>query len=307
MKTLTYLSFVLLAFMTACSPSLQPLTTSPSNSINQTMTDKKGKIHLLGLSNRKGLQTEPFAEWFNKYYDTYQPSSKILKKQKSKTKDVQILAFMGTWCGDSKREVPRFYKVFDQLDFDEKQITLVNLDRKPDAYKQSPTGEEKGLNIHRVPTFIVYRDGQEIGRIVESPVTSMETDLVQILNGMPTRPNYPVVSRVNFAFENNEFEKLEEDAKKWGNYVRRNAKSSSELNTYGYVLASANQLEKAIIVFRLNTLGFPKDANTFDSLGEAYKENGQHELAIINYEKALELDPESKTAKEMLAELRALN
>lgn len=307
MKTLIYLSLLLFVFMTSCSPNLQPLSTAVSSPINQITTNEKGKTDLLGMSNRQGLLKAPFEEWFNKYYEAYQPNQNILEKNKSKLKDVQIVAFMGTWCGDSKREIPRFYKVLDQLNFKEDQLMLVNLDRKSEAYKQSPTGEEKGLNIHRVPTFIVYRDGEEIGRIVESPVTSLETDLVQILNGVPTRPNYRVATRVHMAFENNEFENLDENEKKWGNFVRRNAKSSSELNTYGYVLLAANKMEEAIIVFKLNTLGFPKDANTYDSLGEAYKKNKQPDLAITQYEKALVLDPKSESAKEMLEELKAIN
>ena len=51
---------------------------------------------------------------------------------------------MGTWCGDSKREVPRFYKILDEMGVKEQDIQLYNLDNRGDAYKQSPGGEEKG-------------------------------------------------------------------------------------------------------------------------------------------------------------------
>lgn len=307
MKILNYLPVLLSLCLSACSPNLQTSTTAPTALINQVTTDKKGNKHLLGLSNRQGLQTAPFVTWFDKYYEAYQPHQKVLDKNKANLKNIRIVTFMGTWCGDSKREVPRFYKVIDELGLKDKQLSLVNLDRASENYKQSPTGEEKGLNIHRVPTFVVYRGEEEIGRIVESPVTSMETDLVQILNGLATRPNYRVVDRVHLAFQNKEFENLEEDKKKWGNFVRRNAKSASELNTYGYVLFAADKTEEAITVFQLNTYGFPQEANTYDSLGEAYHKSGQIDLAMVQYEKVLSLEPENEHAKEVLEELKMLN
>lgn len=305
MKMLNGFSLLLFLAITACSPKVATFTKHTNQPINQTMLDKKGNTHLLGLSNRQGLQQDQFKEWFDKYYTAYQPQKAILDKHQAKLKDVEILVFMGTWCGDSKREVPRFYKILDALEFNEQQLTLVNLDSKSEAYKQSPEQLEKGLNIHRVPTFIIYKNGEEMGRIVESPVTNLETDLVQILNGLPTQPNYRVVTRLDIGFKNKELEDLNKDdlEKKWTNYIRRNAKSSSELNTYGYVLMSAERMEEALTVFKLNALAFPKEANVFDSLGEGYLKLGKRDLARKQFEKALAIEPTHKNAKKMLEEL----
>jgi len=49
--------------------------------------------------------------------------------------------------------------------------------------KQGPNGEEKGMGIHRVPTFIFEQGGKEIARIVEDPATDFETDIAQIALG----------------------------------------------------------------------------------------------------------------------------
>ena len=56
--------------------------------------------------------------------------------------------------------------------------------------KQSPQGYEKGMNIDYVPTFIIYQNGKEVNRIIESPVESIEKDLIAILQAKKYTPNY---------------------------------------------------------------------------------------------------------------------
>jgi len=60
----------------------------------------------------------------------------------------------------------------------------------------------------------------------------------------------------------------------------------------------------AIQIFKLNVSEYPNSSNVYDSLGAAYMKNGQKKLAIKNYEKSLELDPENNNAKEMLKKLK---
>ena len=76
------------------------------------------------------------------------------------------------------------------------------------------------------------------------------------------------------------------------------------LNTKGYEYLSQKNYDKAIDIFAMNTFAFPKSANAFDSLGEAYMNKGNKILAIENYEKSLELNPNNGNAKDMLLELR---
>lgn len=75
-------------------------------------------------------------------------------------------------------------------------------------------------------------------------------------------------------------------------------------NIKGYEFLSQKNYDKAIDLFTMNTLVFPKSANAFDSLGEAYMKNGDKTLAIKYYEKSLELNPNNGNAKDMLLELR---
>jgi hypothetical protein len=63
-------------------------------------------------------------------------------------------------------------------------------------YKQSPEHEERGLNILRVPTLIVYDNNNELNRFVEYPVESIEKDLLKMLSRLPYKPNYSLNNQV---------------------------------------------------------------------------------------------------------------
>ena len=76
-----------------------------------------------------------------------------------------------------------------------------------------------------------------------------------------------------------------------------------DMNLHGYRFLQNAKIKDAIELFKLNTIAFPKSWNVFDSLGEAYLKDGQKDLAIKNYEKSLELNPNSETAKKALQKL----
>ena len=98
-----------------------------------------------------------------------------------------MYATWGTWCGDSKRETPRFYKVMEAADFNfKKNFKLVAVNRG----KKTPDNLQEGKNIIRVPTFIFYKKGKEIGRYVEYPRESMEKDFLKILKGEDYKHSY---------------------------------------------------------------------------------------------------------------------
>ena len=69
----------------------------------------------------------------------------------------------------------------------------------------------------------------------------------------------------------------------------------SKFNQAGYDLINSNQLQSAIFVFELNTKLYPKSANTWDSLAEAYWKAKQTDKAIEYYNKAIALDPNGAT------------
>jgi tetratricopeptide (TPR) repeat protein len=75
------------------------------------------------------------------------------------------------------------------------------------------------------------------------------------------------------------------------------------LNMFGYKLMEQNNIDLAIDVFKLNTELFPDIPNVWDSLAEAYMKKGNTKLAIENYKKVLEMDPNNQNAKKMVEQL----
>ena len=93
---------------------------------------------------------------------------------------------MGTWCGDSKRETPRLYKILDAVNFNYDNFTLITVSPQ----KITPSGFEKGFNIIRVPTIIFYKKGKEMGRFVEFAQESLEKDMLAIVSGTGYKHSY---------------------------------------------------------------------------------------------------------------------
>jgi CubicO group peptidase (beta-lactamase class C family) len=81
--------------------------------------------------------------------------------------------------------------------------------------------------------------------------------------------------------------------------------SEAQLNGLGYRLLQTKRVKDAIEIFKLNVEMFPRSSNPYDSLAEAYMENGDKALAIQNYKKALELNPKNTNAAEKLKKLEA--
>ena len=90
----------------------------------------------------------------------------------------RIEIYMGTWCTDSAREVPKMLKIADALRAAGHELPLqfFALDRS----KAAPEELVRGKNIEKVSTFIYYRGDEELGRIVERPVGVFEDDLLAI-------------------------------------------------------------------------------------------------------------------------------
>ncbi|WP_190809795.1 thioredoxin family protein [Flagellimonas sp. S3867] len=162
---------------------------------NKEIELENGKTFMVGKINLEGLQSEPYANWFSTNYENYVVDKSMVKMFKKQLKKHHIKLFLGTWCGDSKREVPRMLKILHEAKFPMNQIEIVALDRRKEHYKKSPTGEEKGLDIIKVPTMVFFKKEKEVNRIVESPLESWEEDMAQIMTGKPYTPNYATLSK----------------------------------------------------------------------------------------------------------------
>jgi len=115
----------------------------------------------------------------------YAPDATVLEMMKTYVKpEDHIEVFMGTWCDDSQREVPKFLRISDELKSRfgiAVPTTFVAVDRA----KQKPEELLAGKHADKVPTFIYYRGDQELGRIVERPQGVFEDDLIALAAKQP--------------------------------------------------------------------------------------------------------------------------
>ena len=153
----------------------------------QTVTAKKNKNgNLVGIANKESFNQAPYKTWFDQKFDAYTPDAATISELKTALKGVKIKGFMGTWCGDSKRETPRFYKILEASDFNTKNLEFITVNRG----KKTPDNLQEGLNIIKVPTFIFYKDGKEIGRYVEYARESLEKDMLKIVSEQDYKHSY---------------------------------------------------------------------------------------------------------------------
>lgn len=146
--------------------------------MNSVVVDPETKEKILmGFCDIKGLQKGVYGAYFESQYDIYDPADIYTSKLQEKLDDYEITLVMATWCIDSKREVPRLYKVLDESGYNTKRVKVIAVNRD----KQAVVVDISDMNIERVPTIIVYKDDKEIGRIIETPKKSIEQDLWKII------------------------------------------------------------------------------------------------------------------------------
>ena len=157
---------------------------------NIEVKNTNGDPMLLGCCEVSLLKQNVYKQWFEPAFTNYQPDSVYIRQIQPLLANKTIEIFLGTWCGDSRREVPRMLKILESAGMSTEKVKLIFVSNAPEMYKQSPQHEEQGKNIKRVPTLIIYSKQQEIGRIIEYPVETLEKDLLKILIRENYVPNY---------------------------------------------------------------------------------------------------------------------
>jgi hypothetical protein len=146
--------------------------------VNRKITDEKAKSEILiGVCNKQGLMQAPFTNWYTPEFNRYSPDTKILSELKKYAGKWRVNIVFGTWCSDSQREVPRFFKIAENVGLSSDDIKIIAVD----SQKTGGDVDISGLKIEKVPAFIFFKEDKEIGRIVETPKVNIETDLLNIL------------------------------------------------------------------------------------------------------------------------------
>jgi thiol-disulfide isomerase/thioredoxin len=131
---------------------------------------------LVGEGTRDDLSVKPYNEWFDANYRDYRPDQSVISSLKPSVNHYKFDIIMGTWCGDSQQQVPVLFKVLDEAGY-KHTPNIYFVPRKYKYYKPV-----KNFGIIRVPTIIVYKNGKEIGRIIEYPMDTIEADLLKIIS-----------------------------------------------------------------------------------------------------------------------------
>ena len=148
------ISFI--AFFIACTATKEIKT-------NYQVLDDKGNKMLKGTINRALLENDTAFAWFKESMQYGKPDdAAVIAFQQNKSK-FTMLIFGGTWCEDTQNLLPKFYKLVDKSGYLETRITLIAVDRQKTALNNLHTT----YNIVNVPTFIVLKNGKEVGRVVE--------------------------------------------------------------------------------------------------------------------------------------------
>lgn len=288
MKTLSLTFFLFTSIVSFTQP------------INRSFEGANGRVTLLGQVSVDRLKEDPFAEWYDQNYSEYEVADTRLDLAKIDS----ITLFMGSWCGDSKREVPRFVKILESADYDLEKLKIICLNTGFQNYKQAPEREERGVNIHRVPTFIFHdSDGEEVGRIVEEPVVTLEEDIQSILNGDVYETAYPVANKLIEYFNNYSMKALRKMKSKFVQEFK-DTENVYELNTYGYVLWTSFQIPKAQFIFELNAELFPDEAVVHQTLARFMNSLGKEKEAFASVKKGLQAEPENENLLKLRTQLK---
>jgi thiol-disulfide isomerase/thioredoxin len=135
------------------------------------------QVELLGeITPEEILRSLP--DW-KAVVESYSPNLEIVSRLQAVNEEIQIELFLGTWCPDSKQHVSAYIKVMDMVQNPLLKTIYIGIPRDKDGRAKYVLGKD----IQKIPTFIVTIRGQEAGRIIETPQTSVEEDLWRIIQG----------------------------------------------------------------------------------------------------------------------------
>lgn len=113
----------------------------------------------------------------------YKPAPEAVEALK-KAAPARIEAIFGSWCADSYDHLPPLIAAWRQAANPRLELVLIGVGRG----RIDPEGIIPRRAIERFPTVVVVRDGEEIGRVVETPAATMEVDVARILSRAPAKP-----------------------------------------------------------------------------------------------------------------------
>jgi thiol-disulfide isomerase/thioredoxin len=142
--------------------------------------DNSGNKVLKGFIAKKDLVTDTAFRWFVQGQKSFTPNADVVKQYAAAKDSVNIIVFGGTWCDDTKHLLPNFMATTDAAGLPAHRFTLIGVDRN----KKTLFNLAEAFNIINVPTFIVMKNGKEVGRVVEyGRMGAPEKEVAQLISG----------------------------------------------------------------------------------------------------------------------------
>lgn len=140
------------------------------------------KPEFIGLFSRDQVLAEK--PDYRKEAEAYEPQSAAVERIATNGDSVDFVVAFGTWCPICAEWTPRLIEVLDGARIPSERLVFVSVD--PEITE--PAEDLERLAIEGVPTFIVRRDGEEIGRVEladldRDPTTPIELRIAGILDG----------------------------------------------------------------------------------------------------------------------------
>ena len=180
LKQYSYIYHMKLFFVSLCSllVTVSALAQSP---YLVAPDPQNPKAHILnGIITKYALINDTTFKWYGSSQNSYTPSAenKTALANAATAGNLKLVIFGGTWCEDSHFILPKFFKLQEQSNFPDANISFFAVDRN----KKTIGGITDAFKITNVPTIIVMKDGREVGRVVEYGKTGQwDKELVELL------------------------------------------------------------------------------------------------------------------------------
>ena len=137
--------------------------TEPEVKLFEVLKDRDGSKMLKGILFKEQITQDTSFPWYAQNVKLTKPNADAVTAIATKADKISIVIFGGTWCEDTHQLLPKYLSLLQAAQFPDDRLTLIAVDRA----KTTVANLHKVFNVTNVPTCIVFKDGKEVGRIVE--------------------------------------------------------------------------------------------------------------------------------------------
>ena len=290
-------------FSGSCRPGERHSDEGDSEPSLVTSHSDDGAPMWVGTIEKRHLQQAPFNAWFDSGYTSYAPRSEAMTALATSLDSVEIEVYLGTWCSDSTRDVPRLHRVLDDAAFPTDRLEMVALSDRPGEFKHSPAGKERERLVHRTPTIVISREGRELGRIVQNSRNRIEEDIVAILNDEPYQARFGAEARLHEIASTRGIEAFEGRSSELAQELGQLGESDSLWHYAQYDLLVNDKPREAAIVLDVFVTLYPESARGYFLLARAHRALQELDEALAAVRHSLSLGPGNDEARLLEEEL----